>query len=68
MTTQDNQEREIILKVMILIYQRNFLVLKEIRTLPYWLKLLTNAEYKKSHVLILQLVLQSLGVSNEEIC
>lgn len=52
---------------MILLYTKHHTLLKELRTMPYWLKLLELNEYKKSHFLILQFILSALSVPNKEI-
>ena len=40
MPSNNIEERQYILKVLILLYQKHFLFFKELRTLPYWLRLL----------------------------
>ncbi|CDW89296.1 UNKNOWN [Stylonychia lemnae] len=67
MPSESVEEREIILKVMILLYSKNYHIIQEFRTLPYWLRLLRLKEYKRSHFLILQLIITILSVQNQEI-
>ena len=52
---------------MLLLYTKNHKTLREVRTLPYWLKLLELEEYKKSRFLILQFILSVLSVPTKEI-
>lgn len=66
MPSKDEVEKQYILKVMILIYQKNFEILRELRTLPYWLKLLEFPDLKSCHFLLLQFILASLSVKGKD--
>lgn len=66
MPSKDELERQYILKVMILIYQKHFETLRELRTLPYWLKLLEFPDLKSCHFLLLQFILASLSVKGRD--
>ena len=52
---------------MILLYQKYNDKLKELRTIPYWVKLLEDDQYKDSHFWILQLLLAAITVQDKNI-
>ena len=56
MSTYDMEEQQVILKVMIILYQKHYQLLKELKTIPYWIKILDSEEFSHCHFLILQLI------------
>ena len=63
MSTYDMEEQQVILKVMIILYQKHYQLLKELKTIPYWIKILDSEEFSHCHFLILQLIYSSLNIT-----
>jgi len=46
MSSVDEEEQKIILKVMCVLYNQHFKALKELKSMPYWIKLLDHPSYR----------------------
>ena len=58
--SNDKEMRSLILKIMILLYQKYPEKLGVLKTLPFWLRFLENPKEQKLHFLALQMVLAAL--------
>ena len=65
MSTFDNEEQKIILKTMAVLYNTHFDTLKELKSLPYWLKLVDQPHYQHCHFILLQLVHIAFSINDE---
>ena len=59
-TNMDKETRRLILKIMILLYQKYSERLGVLKTLPFWLRFLEDPKEHKLHFLALQMVLAAL--------
>ena len=58
--SKDQPTRRLLLKIMILLYQKYSEKLGVLKTLPFWLKFLENPKEHKLHFLALQMVFAAL--------
>ena len=67
MASMDLPEQKIILMTLCVLYNENSEQLQEMKTIPYWLKLIEHAEYLRCHFLMLQLLYIALSVKQKEL-
>lgn len=66
MSTLDEEEQITILKTMIVLYNKHASTLKELKSLPYWLRLMEQPGLAHCHFVLLQLMHVALSVSDQE--
>ena len=60
--TEDINEQTIIVKVLISMYQKHYQMLKELHSIPFWVKCLTNNDRSLLHFWILQLLYVAISI------
>jgi len=53
MASQDKREQRMIVMTMCVLYRQHFDAIAEMKTIPYWLKLVEHAEYAHVHFVLL---------------
>jgi hypothetical protein len=66
MSTFDEDEQITILKTMIVLYNHHSKTLKELKSLPYWLRLMEQPSLTHCHFVLMQLMHVALSVSDTE--
>ena len=64
--TQSVEEKVLMIKVMINMYQKHYQMIKQMMCLPYWVKLLTKESHPHIHFWVLQLIYNALNVPFED--
>lgn len=65
MSSFDKQEQKIILKTMCVLYNSYYSQLKDLKTIPYLVKLLDQDNYQHCHFILLQLMHVALSINGE---
>jgi hypothetical protein len=64
--TENEEEQIVIIKVMIKMYEKHFQMIKELGTIPFWIKWLSNKKWGHLHFWILQFLYVALSIPFEE--
>ena len=62
MASHDEKEQRMIVMTLCVLYRQNSEAIAEMKTIPYWLKLIEHPEFVHVHFLLLQLIYVSLSV------
>lgn len=65
MASMDPKEQKMIIMTMCVVYRQNFEQVMDMKTIPYWLKLIQHPEFTHVHFLLLQLLHVSLTVRSD---
>lgn len=61
MASYDEKQQKIIIMTLCVLYRQEYDAIGEMKTIPYWLKLIEHPEYSHVHFLLLQLVYVALS-------
>ena len=65
MASYDGKEQTMIVMTLCVLYRQHYDSIAEMKTIPYWLKLIQHPEFSHVHFLLLQLLHVSLSVRND---
>ena len=67
MASKDEVQQKMIVMTMCVLYRKYFEDIAEMKTIPYWIKLIEHPEFSSVHFLLLQLLHVALSVPRSDL-